>query len=134
MASAALLTIQMMGQNALNVYSKSGSVVTYTFAEKPVVTYQDNVLVLTTEKVSVEYPLAELDKITFSDVESSVENITMSQPNGDGTVRIYSVSGTLIRTIERREDASDVQFSIENLSEGIYIIKQGTQTYKIIKQ
>lgn len=132
---AVLFAVPTRGQSVLNVYSKSGNVVTYSFKDKPVITYRDDVLVLTTDQVSVEYPLIELDKLTFSDMECSVESITMSQPKGDGIARIYNISGTLVRTVKpSAEDASESSFSIQDLPSGVYVVEQGTQSYKIIKQ
>ena len=104
-------------------------------SEKPVVTYKGDVLILTTESTTVEYPLADLQKFTFEETADAVESVRMNQPTGDGTVRIYNVSGTLMRTIQPSEnDGSDAKFSTQDLPAGIYIIKQGTQTYKIRKK
>ena len=119
----------------LVVHAKSGGEVSYALSEKPVVTYKGDVLILTTESTTVEYPLADLQKLTFEETADAVESVSMNQPRGDGTVRIYNVSGALLRTIQPSEnDGSDTKFSTQDLPAGIYIIKQGTQTYKIRKK
>ena len=119
----------------LVVHAKSGGEVSYALSEKPVVTYKGDVLILTTESTTVEYPLADLQKFTFEETADAVESVSMNQPKGDGTVRIYNVSGTLVRTIQPSENnGSDTKFSTQDLPAGIYIIKQGTQTYKIRKK
>ena len=119
----------------LVVHAKSGGEVSYALSEKPVVTYKGDVLVLTTESTTVEYPLADLQKFTFEETADAVESVSMNQPKGDGTVRIYNVSGILLRTIQPSENGgSDARFSTQDLPAGIYIIKQGTQTYKIRKK
>lgn len=135
--AVSLLAVLGAGADAtlMELQLKSGGTVSYAFADNPVVTYTEDRLVLTTDKVTVEYPLADLEKMTFSDTQSAVESVTMSQPgDSDGTVRIYSLTGTLVRTIEQAEGADDVQFTTIDLPEGTYIIKQGKQTYKIRKQ
>ena len=123
------------GSVQLIVHSKSGATVSYALSEKPVVTYRGDVLVLTTETATVEYPLSDLLKFTFGETEDAVESVKMRQSKGDGTIRIYNVSGTLVRTIQPSEsDRSDAKFSTQDLPKGIYIIKQGGQTHKIIKK
>ena len=119
----------------LVVHAKSGGEVSYALSEKPVVTYKGDVLILTTESTMVEYPLADLQKFTFEETADALGNVYMNQAKGDATVRIYNVSGTLVRTIQPSEnDGSDARFSTQDLPKGIYIIKQGTQTHKIIKK
>lgn len=123
------------GSVQLIVHSNSGAEVSYALSEKPVVTYREDILVLTTESTTVEYPIAELQMFTFEETADAVESVEMKQLKGDGTVRIYNVSGTLVRTIQPSEaDRSDAKFSTQDLPKGIYIIKQGSQTHKIIKK
>lgn len=86
-------------QNVLNVYSKNGAVVTFSLSEKPVVTYSSDILVLTTQTTKVEYPLSDLEKVTFSDIESKVESISASGLSGDRTIRIYNLSGREVKII-----------------------------------
>lgn len=119
----------------LVVHAKSGSEVRYALSEKPVVTYRGDVLILMTESTTVEYPLVDLQKFTFEETADAVESVRMDQPKGDGTVRIHNVSGTLVRTIQPSENnGTNARFSTQDLPAGIYIIKQGTQTYKIRKK
>lgn len=119
----------------LTIHAKSGAKVSYALSEKPVVTYQGNVLVLTTPGTTMEYPLSDLQMFTFSGSTNAVESVTMEPSKGDGTVRIYNMSGVLVRTIKPSGDRSaDTTFSTQDLPSGIYIIKQGRQTYKITKK
>ena len=119
----------------LVVHSKSGSEVRYALSEKPVVTFRGDELILTTENTTVEYPLADLQKFTFEETVDALGKVYMNQAKGDATVRIYNVSGTLVRTIMPPEnEGSDITFSTQDLPAGIFIIKQGTQTYKIRKK
>lgn len=136
LATICLLLCQLSdaAQTMLTLHSKDGSTFSYSLSDKPVVTYNGDVLVLTSDKVNVEYPVADLAKMTFTDTETSVESVTMSQQGEDPTVRIYSTGGTLVKTIEADEANADISFSTKDLPAGIYIIKQGVQTYKIIKQ
>ena len=119
----------------LIVHAKLGAKVSYALSEKPIVKYKGDVLVLTTESTTVEYPLSDLQMFTFSETEDAVESVTMKQPKGDETVRIYNVSGILVRTIQPSQtESTDTKFSTRDLPKGTYIIKQGNQTYKITKK
>ena len=127
--------LPIVAQNVLNVHSKTGAVVSYALLEKPVVTYDGNVLVLKTETVSVEYPLSDLEKLTFSNVESSVESIFASGISGDRSIRIFDISGRSVKTISEDENTgSDPQLLLSDLEKGMYIVKQGEVSYKIIKE
>lgn len=127
--------LPIMAQNVLNVHSKTGAVVSYAFSEKPVVTYDGDVLVLKTEKVSVEYPLSDLEKFTFGDTESAVESISASGISGDRSISIFDMSGRSVKTISADEGTdSDPRLLLNNLEKGIYIVKQGEVSYKIIKE
>ena len=119
----------------LIVHAKLGAKVSYALSEKPIVKYKGDVLVLTTESTTVEYPLSDLQMFTFSETEDAVESVTMKLPKGDDTVRIYNVSGILVRTIQPSLfESADAKFSMRDLPSGTYIIKQGNQIYKITKK
>lgn len=53
--------------NRLLLTKKDGSVEAFDFADKPVVRYSGNDLVLTTSKTSVQFPVYLLKKISFDD-------------------------------------------------------------------
>lgn len=117
-------------QNTLNVHQKSGGVVSYIFSDKPVVTYTEDGIHLVTNSVEVDYPLSNLEKFTFED-NNSPSGIICTK-GGSSDVQIYSVGGTLIKTVEANEGTTT--FSTSNLPAGIYVIKNGKSTYKIIKK
>lgn len=117
-------------QNTLNVHQKDGTVVKYGFSEKPTVTYTDTGIHLTTTKVEVDYPFANLDMFTFSDEASAIDVLKTEMANDD--VRIYNTNGVLLKTVKQSDGA--VSFSTSELPKGIYIIKNGKTTYKITKR
>lgn len=130
-----LTVLHTTAQNVLNVHSKTGAVVSYALSQKPVVTYDGDVLVLTADKTRVEYPLADLDKLTFSDTESTVESISASGISGDRTIRIFDAEGRSVKTIESdAETDTEPQLLLRDLPEGIYIVRQGDISYKLIKE
>ncbi len=117
-------------QNTLNIHQKSGGVVSYGFAEKPVLTYVDDNLHVSTERVSIDYPLAELEMLTFDDREASIGELRVEgQTVG---MNIYRIDGTLVKRIEATAESS--AFDTDGLPVGTYIVRQGNVTYKITKQ
>lgn len=119
------------GQTTLNVHQKSGGVVGYAFSEKPVVTYEGADLVLNTTKVKVVYPISNLEMFTFDNGElAEIESVTMSDVKGKTLV--YSSNGILVKELQPEEGSTHLL--LDGLSNGIYIIKNGNTTYKIIKK
>ncbi len=94
-----LLSTTVLAQNVLSVHSKTGAVVCYAFSEKPVITYENDVLVLRTEKTCVEYPLSDLAKLTFCEEKTAVESITASGIKGNSTIRIFDTDGRSVKNI-----------------------------------
>lgn len=117
-------------QNTLNVHQKDGAMVSYGFSEKPVVTYTATGVHLTTTKVEVDYPFANLEKFTFSEEANSIDIVKTEKTNDD--VRIYNINGMLLKTIKQNDGTSS--YSTSDLPKGTYIIKNGKTTYKIIKK
>lgn len=124
-----LLCISGNAQTTLNIHQKSGGIVGYAFSEKPVVTYEGSDLVLNTTKVKVVYPISNLEMLTFDNGElAQIESITMNDVKGKTFV--YTSNGVLVKELQP-EDGS-THLLLEGLSNGIYIIKNGNITYKII--
>ena len=120
---------QAFAQSTLNVHQKSGGTISYAFSEKPVVSYSGNSLVLTTAKVNVEYPLSNLDKLTFEDGEANaIDQMSMEAP-ADAVTHIYNISGVLVKSVEASKP-----ISTDDLTPGVYVITNGKTTYKIIKK
>ena len=47
----------LFAQNTVTIHQKDGQTVSYGFSVKPVITYTDNDLVITTENAEMQYPL-----------------------------------------------------------------------------
>ncbi len=118
-------------QSVLNIHQKDGTVVSYGFSEKPVVTYNEAGVHLSTAKVEVDYPFASLEKFTFTDgVADGIEQLRAVGISDD--ILVYDMRGVLLRTVKQSEGTA--AFSTQDLPQGIYIIKNGKTTYKITKR
>ncbi len=143
-----LLACSLMAgaQNAISIHQKDGKVANFAFSEKPVVTYADNQLVITTTKTSVQYPLYLLQKIDFELTDATA--IEQVKPDAkfrftDGTLYITGGDpGSQVVIYDMRgmtagqyliDDAGNAVISLQSLSKGLYIVKTNHFTFKFTK-
>ena len=119
--------------SALFVHQKSGGVVEYAFSEKPVVTYSEGYLVISVPEASVSYPLSNLQKFTFGEVDDQVTRIVAPVNTVPQATYIYSLDGKLMRTLQPSEDGT-TSASLEGLPSGTYVVKNGKTSYKVMKR
>lgn len=123
----------LRAETALFVHLESGEVVEISFAEKPVVTYNENRLVISVENASVSFPLENMKKFTFGEVDDEVTRITVPASTTPQPTYIYSIDGKLLRTFKPGEDGS-ASASLEGLPAGTYVVKNGNVSYKYLKR
>lgn len=122
-----------MAGEALHVHTASGGEIVYAFADKPEVTFEGTDMVLTTVSATVRYPISDLKAFSFNATKpEGIEHVTMSDPNGDVTVRIYRLDGTLVKTVEAVAGVS--QYSLGDLPAATYVVKSNAGSYKLIKK
>ena len=139
----------------LYVWLAEGRKDIYAFSEHPVIQYSDGVLLLSTNSLQMEYELEDVWKFTLADMEDGGEEgeptgidenkVTPTQFKRVGDViyfenctpgsliQVYSIRGMLYDTCRVDADGN-AQLSLERYSEGIYIVKSETITYKLIKR
>ena len=118
-------------QQTLNIHTTTKGVVSFAFTSKPKVTFSESeVLKVTRETMTVEFPYAEVVKLDFSDQTTGVESLTV-QEHTDG-IFIYDLTGKLLRHTHAKEGATTVNLS--DLPPGIYVVKDGLRSYKVRKQ
>ena len=120
-------------ETALIVHQKNGGTVEYSFSEKPVVTYSDGYLVISATGASVHYPLENMQKFTFGEVSDMVTRITAPADATPQPTYIYDIGGRLVRTMQPAADGK-TPASLDGLSTGTYIIKNGQTSYKVLKK
>lgn len=133
----------------LIVWMKSGDKVVYELADAPVTTFSGGQLIIRTNKATIPYDRRNVLRYTYEDVvDKGVElmpgerRVQLNREGDEVTFRglpvgsmacIYSVNGTLI---EQRKvvDSQPLTLSLQNRPSGVYIIKAGTETIKLMKQ
>lgn len=125
------MDVEFTERTTLNVHIKGGGVISYAFSERPFIKYTTKDLVLTTTKVKVIYPIAYLNKLTFSNGDKSeVETVSISEVSD--YIYIFSTNGILMKAI--KPESGLANSILRDFSNGIYIIKIGNITHKVIKK
>jgi hypothetical protein len=118
--------LPVVAQNTLNVWLTDGGKVSFTFAEKPVVSHADNILSISSTAASVEYPVSDVVRFTFEDAETT--KVLSVKSDIAGEVSVFDLQGTLVKRFKGSS------FSLEGLPQGVYIINSNRSTYKVIKK
>ncbi len=147
----ALFCLSAMAEESktlLVVWQTDGSYVVYSLDEKPITTFSNDVLVLTTNKLSVEYPMANLSRYTFETVTNSFEKVQahkgifIKQTENEIIVYnlpknnkcfVYSIDGKLLSSAKSTGHEQTV-IPIRKYVAGAYIIMADNVTYKILKK
>ena len=145
-----LAAVVLWAQKAVVVYQNDGTVATFAFTEKPVVTYSGNDLVLTTTKTSVTYPIYKLRKIDFdisfdeltgikdakvkADVQFSFRGGTLTVRGGEpgSQVIIYNIKGVQVGQY-RFDGDGNATIPTESLGKDFYVVKSKSFTFKFRK-
>lgn len=128
----------MAKETALRIMLNNGSQEFYSLQDKPVVTFTDDNLCITSGTVSSSYPRGDIQSINFIDKTTSLsapavagtvrylyDGETFSCPGHDITV--YNLGGIHI-------SSGHDSVALGHLSRGIYIVKVNHQTLKIVKK
>lgn len=131
----------------LVVWRTDGSKIVYSLSEQPKTTFTSEGVVITTNTVSVTYPLTQIVKYTYEDIASGIESVTndgrilvsqdgynfkFSNLKENTLVQVYSVNGSLIST--HKSEGKQISISLRDHANGVYIIKVGDTSYKVIKK
>jgi hypothetical protein len=132
----------------LIVWQTDGSCVLYDLDECPKTTFEGDNLIITTTKISIEYPMAKVARYTFESSNTGINNpqdhqgITVKQTEKELIVchlpkgkkaSVYTVDGKLLATALSSGQVETI-LPLRLFSTGTYIIKTDDITYKIMKR
>jgi hypothetical protein len=129
-----LCATQCLAQNSVNIFQKNGNVVSYTFDDRPKVEFAGEKLVVKVSTTTVEIPMSDVAKFTFDDSdfnETGIVNVKTGNIQSE-CVEVYTIGGKLVKKEKVTNGASS--FSTNDLTNGTYIIKNGSTTFKFIKK
>lgn len=129
LATLSLICMNVSANNAVNVHTKDGKSTMFAFVDEPVVTYIDSTMVLTTKSCKVEFPLGEIDRMDFCEIEDPSQVIKVESAYED--VFVYDMNGNLLKRFESSSD-EDIKFRMSEFEKQVLIIRQGNLSYKIV--
>ena len=131
----------------LIIWKNDGSKVMYALDEHPITTFTSEGVTITTNSISVSYPIDNIQKYTYEGIASAIaipkvdNDILISQKNNEFTfsnlkegssIQVYSVDGLLLHSIIVAE--KNVLVSLDSYPCGVYVIKANNVSYKVIKK
>ena len=132
----------------LVVWQKSGEKTYFELNEMPETTFEDGLLVIRSSKASASFQLENILRYTYEGVSPSAIDLLPSEraviiaKDGDGvtfrnlpdgtSVSVYSANGVLVE--QRTATASQsLTISIAKRPAGVYVVKAGKETIKLMK-
>lgn len=129
------------------VWTNAGEQIAYDLDVRPKLTDSADMLILSTNETTVEYPKADVAKFTLQSRQSKLEHNAIEnnpiQQMGErillngcqvGTlVRICDINGRVL-FLESVDNTGAMEISLAEYPKGLYIISVNKFTYKIIKK
>lgn len=132
----------------LVVWQKNGEKVYFQLDDLPETTFEDGLLVIKCQgQAAVQYQLENVLRYTYENVVSAIdlqpnERSVMLNRQGDtvtlqnlpaGTIaRLYAANGALLETAEANS-GQPLTLSVSQRPAGVYLVKVGNQTIKLLK-
>ncbi|MDO4511714.1 MAG: T9SS type A sorting domain-containing protein [Bacteroidales bacterium] len=132
-------------QDNIIITTKDGSTVSYSLTSLPTASFEGTVFVFKAGDVTVNFPVDDIDNIAFgeptaiNDVKQShitfavtATQIATSGLSAGDMVEVFSIDGKNLASARADQDGA-ATVNISALSQGVYVVKAGKQTYKILK-
>ena len=135
-------------KNALKIHCKSGTNVTILLDESPKVTFQDDDVIITTQKQVLSYPSSDVVRFTYETVDATglqaVASLSGIQVSfGEGTVsvsglqsqtsvNIYALDGKLLSSAIADKHGF-ATLSLPEVASSVFVLKTSSLTLKIRK-
>ena len=133
----------------LVVWLKNGQKVYHDLTDEPETRFNNGMLMLSTAKVSISYPIADVVRYTYEGTMTAINapkvkpgEVRFSQGNDQmafdgltpGTqMQLYAPDGKLLRT-QKAETGKTAVVSLKGLPSGLYVVKIGDASYKFMKK
>ncbi|MDE6696620.1 MAG: hypothetical protein K2K25_07050 [Muribaculaceae bacterium] len=124
-------------QTQLVITTNSGTEAKFYVADSPVITYQENLLVVKDANQSISVEAADVLSFDFVSVGSGVDAIGIDGPSLSGLkpgtpVDVYTFDGQKVASF-KADDSNSVSVQMNDLAPGLYIICTPDTSFKIKK-
>lgn len=111
---------------AIIIWLNDGNKAQVLFSEMPVVTYDNGVLMLKGEETELSWPLENVNKFTIGNTGTGIRNVkTTDLDLLSDKLTVYDLNGRLVKQNIK---------SLSELPKGVYVIKNGSVTTKVVRK
>lgn len=141
-------TLAQQAGPQLVVWQKSGEKVYYELGNLPETTFEDGLLVIKCQgQAAVQYQLENILRYTYENVASAIDlqpnersvsinrqgdAVTLQNLPAGTTVALYAANGAEIATAVA-QSGQPLTISVNQRPAGVYLVKVGSQTIKLLK-
>ena len=146
---AILFSLPMYADHHLVIETNNSKKHSYSLEDNPVISFNNDILVIKTDKIELSYPISDIAKYYFtkedtgiSSVNGDVNNIHFNYTNTDflliegiaseDNVNVYEINGrTCYVNIVR--NSNSITIELKTLPKGIYLVKVNNHSFKLIR-
>lgn len=136
------------GNPQLKVWKKDKTTVLYDLSDEPVTTFENGKLVIKTSSSTVEYPVKDILRYIYEGVRTGIDNITYDNSvlvkeeqdklsflnlKTGSEVYLFNANGRLL-DVQRSNGTDAVSVSLSSRPQGVYFVKCGNETIKLMKR
>lgn len=136
------------GNPQLKVWKKDKTTVLYDLSDEPVTTFENGKLVIKTSSSTVEYSVKDILRYTYEGVRTGIDNITYDNSvlvkeeqdklsflnlKTGSEVYLFNANGRLL-DVQRSNGTDAVSVSLSSHPQGVYFVKCGNETIKLMKR
>lgn len=120
-----LIAVATATAESLKIVCRDGTVTTFQFSELPVIKSVGRDLLITSSLHQIQLPMIDIERFVIDHSTTSIQSLEI-ESSSTSVISIYSTNGQLLRT------NNNGSFSTNDLPQGIYIVRQGNHSYKIV--
>ena len=146
---AILFSLPMYADHHLVIETNNSKKHSYSLEDNPVISFNNDILVIKTDKIELSYPISDIAKYYFtkedtgiSSVNGDVNNIHFNYTNTDflliegiaseDNVNVYEINGRTCH-VNIVRNSNSITIELRTLPKGIYLVKVNNHSFKLIR-
>ena len=109
----------------MTVWLSGDKTVQVLFSETPEITYADGNVTLKGTKTELTWPIEDVKRLTFNDDATDIEEVPAGLDILSDSYDAYDLSGKMVKKQIK---------SLSELPRGVYIVKDGSVTIKVVRK
>ena len=146
---AILFSLPMYADHHLVIETNNSKKHSYSLEDNPVISFNNDILVIKTDKIELSYPISDIAKYYFtkedtgiSSVNGGANNIHFNYTNTDflliegiaseDNVNVYEINGRTCH-VDIVRNSNSITIELKTLPKGIYLVKVNNHSFKLIR-